>query len=273
WGRTGVTRHVNWIGFCEMERCMPLCGGAALMEGGYMERTKKTLTMADVAGWGSALVTFGLIQGAFYLKAYWGHFGLDPFQFVAVSELALAGLAGIGMVLLFILIALLLGGWVEGKVTATPSQANLLMWLILALCLVGMGALLWWSNAWPVLIGVALTGICAMAVRLSPVLPAAVKDSPWLLYALVVIVYVPISSNWLGFERAKAITSGSSKYTVNVTIDEKVQGRLGLVGRLGDSYVLWDPVHKAAVLVPVDNVSRLEIAQKPVLPAKSVQSR
>jgi len=103
------------------------------MEGGYMERTKKTLTMADVAGWGSALVTFGLIQGAFYLKAYWGHFGLDPFQFVAVSELALAGLAGIGMVLFFILIALLLGGWVEGKVTTTPSQANLLMWLILAL--------------------------------------------------------------------------------------------------------------------------------------------
>ncbi|HHA2973477.1 hypothetical protein [Stenotrophomonas riyadhensis] len=238
-----------------------------------MERTKKTLTMADVAGWGSALVTFGLIQGAFYLKAYWGHFGLDPFQFVAVSELALAGLAGIGMVLFFILIALLLGGWVEGKVTATPSQANLLMWLTLALCLVGMGALLWWSNAWPVLIGVTLTGICAMAVRLSPVLPAAVKDSPWLVYALVMIVYVPISSNWLGFERAKAITSGSSEYTVNVTIDEKVQGSLGLVGRLGDSYVLWDPVQKAAVLVPAGDVSRLEIARKPFLPAKSAQSR
>ncbi|HDS1530308.1 TPA: hypothetical protein QEK88_000125 [Stenotrophomonas maltophilia] len=238
-----------------------------------MERTQKTLTMADVAGWGSALVTFGLVQGAFYLKAYWGHFGLDPFQFVAVSELALAGLAGIGMVLFFILIALLFGGWVEGKVTARPPQANLLMWLTLALCLVGMGALLWWSNAWPVLIGVALTGICAMAVRLSPVLPAAVKDSPWLVYTLVMLVYVPISSNWLGLERAKAITSGCSKYTVNVTIDEGVQGSLSLVGRLGDSYVLWDPAQRTAVLVPTGDVSRLEIAQKPVLPAKPVQSR
>lgn len=202
-----------------------------------------------------------------------GHFGLDPFQFVAVSELALAGLAGIGMVLFFILIALLLGGWVEGKVTATPSPANLLMWLTLALCLVGMGALLWWSNAWPILIGVALTGICAMAVRLSPVLPAAVKNSPWLVYALVMIVYVPISSNWLGFERAKAITSGSSEYTVNVTIDEKVQGSLGLVGRLGDNYVFWDMAQKTAVLVPVGGVRRLVIAQKNVLPDKSVQSR
>lgn len=177
------------------------------------------------------------------------------------------------MVLFFILIALLLGGWVEGKVTATPSPANLLMWLTLALCLVGMGALLWWSNAWPILIGVALTGICAMAVRLSPVLPAAVKNSPWLVYALVMIVYVPISSNWLGFERAKAITSGSSEYTVNVTIDEKVQGSLGLVGRLGDNYVFWDMAQKTAVLVPVGGVRRLVIAQKNVLPDKSVQSR
>ncbi|HIE0524495.1 TPA: hypothetical protein ACXJLS_001103 [Stenotrophomonas maltophilia] len=239
-----------------------------------MERTKKTLTMADIAGWGSALVTFGLIQGAFYLKAYWGHFGLDPFQFVAVSELALAGLAGIGLVLFFMLVALLFGGWVEGKVTASTSQASLLMWLIMALCLVGMGVLLWWSNGWPVLIGVALTGICAIAVRLSPVLPTAVKDSPWLVYALVMLVYVPISSSWLGFERARAITSGGSKYTINVTIiDERAQGSLSLVGRLGDSYVLWDPSRKAAILVPVSDVSRLEIVRKAVLPSKSVQSR
>lgn len=239
-----------------------------------MERTQKTLTMADVAGWGSALITFGLIQGAFYLKAYWGHFGLDPFQFVAVSELALAGLAGIGLVLFFMLVALLFGGWVEGKVTASTSQASLLMWLIMALCLVGMGVLLWWSNGWPVLIGVALTGICAIAVRLSPVLPTAVKDSPWLVYALVMLVYVPISSSWLGFERARAITSGGSKYTINVTIiDERAQGSLSLVGRLGDSYVLWDPSRKAAILVPVSDVSRLVIAQKNVLPAKPAQSR
>lgn len=80
--------------------------------------------MADVAGWGSALVTFCLIQGAFYLKAYWGHFGLDPFQFVAVSELALAGLTGIGMVLFLLLLASLFGGWVETKVTSGGSKSR-----------------------------------------------------------------------------------------------------------------------------------------------------
>lgn len=94
-----------------------------------MESTQKGLTMADVAGWGSAVVTFGLIQGALYLKAYWGHFGLDPFQFVAVSELALAGLAGIGMVLFLILIALLFGGWVEVRLTSGSSKNKLFAWL------------------------------------------------------------------------------------------------------------------------------------------------
>ena len=167
-----------------------------------MERTKKTLTMADVAGWGSALVTFGLIQGAFYLKAYWGHFGLDPFQFVAVSELALAGLAGIGMVLFLMLLASLFGGWVEIKVTSGSSKSKLFAWLFPMLFFTGLGLLLWWSNTWPLLIGLLLTIICALIVQLSPVVPATVKDSPWLIYALVMLVYVSIVSSMLGSGRA-----------------------------------------------------------------------
>lgn len=33
WERLGVTRHVNGVGSCEVERYMSLCSGAALMEG------------------------------------------------------------------------------------------------------------------------------------------------------------------------------------------------------------------------------------------------
>lgn len=236
-----------------------------------MERTKKTLTMADVAGWGSAVVTFGLIQGALYLKAYWGHFGLDPFQFVAVSELALAGLAGIGMVLFLMLVALLLSGWVEVKLTSASSKSKRFAWLGPTIFFTGLGALLWWSNAWPVLIGLFLTIICALAVHLSPVIPAAVKDSPWLIYAMVMLVYVSIASSWLGFERARTISSGAGKYVTTVIVDGSVQCGLSLVGRLGDSYALWDPARKAAVLVPVGDVGRLEIVRRGVTPAPAAK--
>ncbi|WP_312236350.1 hypothetical protein [Stenotrophomonas sp.] len=226
-----------------------------------MERTQKSLTMADVAGIGSALVTFGLIQGALYLKAYWGHFGLDPFQFAAVGELALAGLAGIGMVLFLLLISLLFGGWIQSKLDNRRSNKGMLSWLAPTLFFAGLGALIWWANAWPVLIGLLLTIVCALVVQLSPVVPRSVKNSPWLIYFMVMIVYVSIVSNWLGSERAEAIAFGRSKYTAAVSTDGDAQRGLTLIGRLGDCYVLWNPVQKAATIVPVSDVKVLEIAQ------------
>ncbi|MGW8429466.1 hypothetical protein ACWGJQ_29305, partial [Peribacillus simplex] len=144
---------------------------------------------------------------------------------------------------------------------------------VLVLCLAGLGAIIWWSNGWPLLIGGALVGVCAIAVRLSPVLPAAVKDSPWLIYALIMLVYVSISSIWIGSERARTITTVGSSYTVSVTVDGKTQGGISLVGRLGDSYVLWDPAQKLALLVPVGDVGRLEIGREAASPAKAIQSR
>lgn len=236
-----------------------------LIAGEYMGSTRRGPTTADVAGWGSAVVTFGLIQGALNLKAYWGHFGLDPFQFVAVSELALAGLAGIGMVLFLMLMALLFSSWVDVKLASGAPKTKRFAWLGPTIFFTGLGALLWWSNAWPVLIGLFLTIICALAVHLSPVIPTAVKDSPWLIYALVMLVYVSFASSWLGFERASTISSGGGNYVTTVTVDEKVQRGLSLIGRLGDSYALWDPARKTAMLVPVGDVGRLEIVRKSVM--------
>ncbi len=108
-------------------------------------------------------------------------------------------------------------------------------------------------------------------MHLSPVVPAAVKDSPWLIYALVMLVYVSIVSNMLGSQRAEKISSGGGKYVTAVTVDEKVESELSLIGRLGDSYALWDPARKATVLVPVGDVRRLEIVRKGVIPVPAAQ--
>lgn len=227
-----------------------------------MERVHKELSLADVAGWGSACVTFGLIQGALYLRAYWSQFGLDPFQFVAVGELALTGLTSIGMVLGLMLVALLFGGWLEVKLTGTTTMRNRLSWLAPVLFFAGLGAIIWWAGAWVLLIGILLTIGCLLVVTLSPVVPGAVKKSPWLVYSVSMLVYVSIASSWLGSERARAIIDGKAKHLSTVTIESDTLSDLNLIGRLGDTYALWDPVRKTTILIPTGDVKKLETTRK-----------
>lgn len=228
-----------------------------------MERTTKELSIADVAGWGSALATFGLIQGALYLQAYWGHFGLDPFQYVAVSEIALAGLAGIGLALGLMFVAILLGDWLGDKLTSISPERRVLGCLAPIALFLGLGAIIWWANAWVVLIGALLTVVCLAAVSIAPTVPAAIKKSPWLTYAVVMLVYVSIASNWLGAERAKKITQGKEERVANVAIDSRSLTGLNLIGRLGDTYVFWDKARKTTLLLQASDLKSLELGRAP----------
>lgn len=227
-----------------------------------MERTEKELTLASVAGWGSLLATFGLIQGALYLKAYWGRFGLDPFQFVAVGELALAGVAAIGFVLFLMAVAMLLGGWIETRLTGETLKGGVRAWAVPIVFFGTLAALIWWAEAWPALIGMVLTIFCAVIVGLSPVVPRAVKDSPWMIYILAMVVYVSIVSNWFGYKRADAIIAGHGAHTASLRTEAGARSNLVLIGRLGDTYALWDPVEKTAALFPASDVRTLELARK-----------
>lgn len=218
----------------------------------------KEVSIADVAGWTSALVTFGLVQGALYLQGYWSRFGLDPFQFVAVAEIALAGLAGIGMVLVLMLIATLLGGWLEGRLSRVKPERRVAHVLALLTVLLGVGAMLWWARAWTVLLGVLLTIICVAAVTLSPVVPRSIKDSPWLVYIVTMIVYVSIASSWLGGERAQKIIEGDGKFVATAALEGETIRALNPIGRLGDTYAFWDPARKVTVLLPAERLRKLE---------------
>ncbi|KAA9001519.1 hypothetical protein FJU31_06055 [Stenotrophomonas cyclobalanopsidis] len=227
-----------------------------------MQRAEKDYTFGTLAGWGSALATFGLVQGSLYLKSFWGRFGLDPFQFVAVSELALAGLAAMGVALFLMALAILLGGWLEAQLSEEIPKGPLRAWLSPIAFFGGLGALIWWANAWPILIGMTLTIACAVVVQLSPLVPRGVKESPWLTYFLVMAVYVSIASSWLGYERAGRIAAGGEMYTATVSTEAGVRGGLKLIGRLGDTYALWDPSRQATTLVPAGDIKTIEIMRK-----------
>jgi len=226
-----------------------------------MEQTKRELSIADVAGWGSGLVTFGLVQGALHLQAYWGQFGVDPFLFVAVREHALAGLAGIGVVLGLMLIAILFGGWLEGKIVSTSPDRKVLTWIAPVALLVGVGAIIWLASAWTILLGGLLTVVCVVVVANSPVVPISVKSSPLLIYAVAMLVYVSIASSWFGAERAKKIVQGEGKYISSATVGPKTLDGLNLIGRLGDTYAFWDMAQKTTLLLPASDLKSLEIAR------------
>jgi len=227
-----------------------------------MDRKRQKLSIADLAGWASVLATFGLIQGALYLQAYWGRFGLDPFQFVAVSELALVGLAGIGAVLGLMLLAALLAGSLEGKLSSIKPQRKALRFAALLTMVITLGALLWWANAWVLLGGVLLTVVCVVSVTLSPVVPRAIKESPWLVYIALMLGYVSIASDYLGSHRAQKIMQGEGQFVSTVRIEAEALNGLNLLGRLGDTYVLWDAERNTTILLPANELRRLEIVRK-----------
>lgn len=224
-----------------------------------MSDSRMKLSIADVAGWGSALVTFGLVQGALYLQAYWGTFGLNPFQFVAVSEIALAGLAGIGLVLGLMFIAALLGGWLEGRLASISPDRKALRRVASVVLLLGMAAILWWANAWTIMMGGLLTIVSLVVVALSPAVPAAIKNSPWLTYMAVMVIYVSIASSWLGAERAQRVVQGKERHFVGVATEAETLNGLKLIGRLGDTYALWDPARETTVLLLASDLKKLEI--------------
>jgi hypothetical protein len=226
-----------------------------------MVQAKKDLSIADLAAWGSALVTFGLVQGALYLQAYWARFGLNPFQFVAVADLALAGLAGIGIVLGLLLLAMLLGSWLEEKISNIPSKQKLLSKFAPLALLLCLGAIIWWADGWVVLAGAVFSVVCLVIVKLSPVVPSAVKNSQWLIYIVLMLVYVSITSSWLGAESAQKIARGEGKYLSNIETDEGRLEGFYFLGRLGDTYVVWDLDRQATIVVPGSGVRKLDLVR------------
>ena len=66
---------------------------------------------------------------------------------------------------------------------------------------------------------------------------------------------------------------GEARYVSIVRIDSETLNGLNLVGRLGDTYALWDQSRKTTILLPAEDVKKLEILQKAaVVATKSAAS-
>jgi len=215
--------------------------------------------VGQVLAWASVLLAFGSIQGVIYLKAYWGRFGLDPFQFSDASSLSLVGLTGIGVTVAVMGIAALVGGWLGQKLDEVRSKHRVVGITIGLSLLVGLALMAYFVD-WGIylVIGVLLTWFLLVLAHHSPLIPAALTRSSWLPYLALAVAYVPLASHHYGHRQADKVMNSSIRAKIDES-DDLAADRQGLrlVGRLGDGYVLYRPMDRSVLVVPAATVNVL----------------
>lgn len=215
--------------------------------------------MGQVVAWVSVLLAFGSIQGVIYLKAYWGRFGLDPFQFSDAHSLGLVGLTGVGVTVALMGVAALVGSWVGEKLDDFRHKRRWLAIGVVVSLLGGLVALAFLVD-WGVYLaaGVVLTWFLIVLAHHSPVIPAALAQSSWLPYLALALAYVPLASHHYGHRQAdKVMTSAIRAVMEGPALRGGDRGQLRLAGRLGDAYVMFRPDDRSVLIVPVASVDSL----------------
>lgn len=211
--------------------------------------------------WTSLLLAFGAVQGVIYLKAYWGRFGLNPFQYADVDSLALVGLTGIGVTLALVGLGALFGGYIGSKMTAWTERARLLRWLVPVLLAAFVLALAFLVDFGIYLvIGILMTWIIIWLAHHSPDVPTLIKQATPLPYIVLALTYVPLGSYYFGQRQAAKVAASSTRALVTPTpFPDGGDGDLRLAGRLGDSYVFYGPKNGSVLVVPSAQVGALTL--------------
>lgn len=225
---------------------------------------KKEFGSAQVLAWGSVFIGFGAIQGVIYLRSYWGNFGMDPFQFGAVSDLALVGLTAIGATLAFLLLSSLVGGYLGRKLSTLGEQHRAVAVVVPIAILIFLIALAFYVDfSFYLVSGVFLTWILTWLLQRSPEIPISVRRNELLPYIALALTYMPLSAHYLGHrnavgvKRAPAIVKVLAEHDVD-RVGKKSE-KYQFVGRLGDVYVIYRKVDDSVEIIPSSDLQRLII--------------
>jgi hypothetical protein len=218
-------------------------------------------SVGKVLAWASVLLGFGSIQGVIYLKAYWGNFGLDPFQFGEVSALALVGLTGIGVTVAFMGIAALVGGYLSHKLEALRTKHRAIEIAIAIGLLLVVAVLAFVLDFGLYLVaGMVLTWFLIWLAHRSPDIPDSVTRWRVLPYVALAVAYVPLASHYFGHWRADKAKNSEVRVQVDSSDMKGIEGAtVTFAGRLGDEYVLFRPSDQSVLIVPVAAVRTLSL--------------
>ncbi len=231
-----------------------------------MQKKNNSISAAQIIAWGSILLGFGVIQGVIYLKSYWGRFGLEPFQFSNASDLAIVGLTGVGVTVVFMMGAALCGGYISHKMeryVAAHRWALLVASIVLIAGLVVLAFLV--DFGVQLLIGMLLTWSIVWLAHRSPDLPESIKTLHALPYIALAIAYVPMASHYYGQRRADQVIRADSAFYMQPDLSVGAglpKGDQRFVGRLGDEYIFYSTSDGGISIVLADSAQMISLRRR-----------
>lgn len=219
------------------------------------------VTTAKIATWTSLALGYGIAIGCLYLKRYWSIFGLDPFQFADVSDLALVGFAGFGATLTILVLAMSIGAVAGDALTRTRHK-----WLVIPI----FGAILLFVAYVTAFVvhglylgaGFLVMAFATFCVVRTPLVPIRVRKLPELTMAIGLLIYVPFATMFYAAREATIVIRYDRGWELSPTEvrTRKVAGaRPGYAGKLGEYFVFYDSAIRSTTLLHGERDSILTI--------------
>lgn len=222
------------------------------------------------------LAIWGVAAGTAYLASYWGAFGINPFEYIDGRGLFQAGLFSLISSIALLAIGAIVGRLLLGPVfppgggVNTPvgrKLAPLKRWLALA-NVVAIGLLIAFGPTDRKWFAIApLVSLFSIAIDNSPVLESLSSRHEVRSIISFLLIFIPIFAIGYGATDARLIHAGMSRLLVDpgastLPASQSFSGDISYVGKLGDSYVLYEVKSSSVAILQAASVPQLVLKRR-----------
>lgn len=209
------------------------------------------------------VITYGLLIGVLYLWAYWRNFGVNAFEYLALTDIPLLALYGVLPALLVMPpAAVLIGPLLSRDGTASSLRPRGWIWYPALACAVILLALLSWINAKAALMAVALAVLTYTCIRWIAAALTEVAHERIRHGLAILIAFPPVVAFLAGHINGSGILEGTKSRIVSVEYGDAQRiptghGRAHYLGQLGEFNFFFVYPEKQVVRLPVDSVRKM----------------
>jgi len=217
----------------------------------------------------SGVVAYGYALGAIYMRAYWGSFGIDPFQYGSTADVAVAGFSAIAAFSILLIIAAWLGRLIAETASQFEAGGRWLFWG-LVVSIAGLVSAALFTGFWWYVLGMIGVWILTLMLILTPTLPLYLRSPPTAALIGLLAVYLPLAAHSQAKSRADDAWNPDAGWIVDQsrsTLSLSLEGAAKVAGRLGDHVVVLEPSSKSVIFLPVSEQVRIVTMPRGSAPA------